>query len=131
MVATPVRKILSAKPVLDASWLCQLQSAGQHPFPASQPCRSGAGFDPGSGEAKHSSAQHTGAWAVLFESPDVSAGIRCFTSQFRAFVQHLQRSKTNTVFWYSTYQGPVLKLLLKQTEKSPPIISRGSIFTID
>lgn len=106
-------------------------SAGQHPFPASQHRGMGAAFYPGPGEAKHSSAQHTGAWAVLFESPDMSAGIHCFTSQFSAFVQHLQRSKTNPVCWYSTYQGIVFKLLLKQTEKSPPIISRGSIFVVD
>lgn len=108
MVAIPLGRILSAKSVLDASWLCQLQSAGQHPFPAPQ----AAGLQQPLSRAwgsKAGSAQHSGAWAGLFESPAVNVGICCFASQFSAFVQHLLRSKTNPVCWYSTYQGPVFK----------------------
>lgn len=57
LMATPVRKILSAKSVLDASWLWQLQSAGQHPFPAP----SAAGWEQPfiQGLGRQSTAQHS------------------------------------------------------------------------
>lgn len=113
-----------------AAAVCPSQS-----FPAVIPClpalQDGSSLLSRAWGSKAQFSTAHGSLGCAIWKPWVSAGIHCFTSQFSAFVQRLQRSKTNPVCWCSTYQGPVFKLLLKQTEKSPPIISRGSIFTID